>query len=107
MSKSDKLVKFDKMASLFLEFENDFNEMPQESHTSFTVELQKEEFKTLWEKVRLSYEDFVTSSNTVDSEEDCDAAKQLFKECRLAYISCAAQMGELSQSFVARPILPF
>ena len=79
MSKSDKLVKFDKMASLFLEFENDFNEMPQESHTSFTVELQKEEFKTLWEKVRLSYEEFVTCGNTKDSEEDCGAAKQLFK----------------------------
>ena len=91
MSKSDKLVKFDKMASLFLEFENDYNEMPQESHTSFTLEIQKEEFKTLWEKVRLSYEDFVTCGNTKDYEEDCDAAKQLFKECRLAYISCAAQ----------------
>ena len=94
------MVRIDQFLDL-----DDFNETPQQSHTSFTIELQKEEFKTLWEKVRLSYEEFVTSNNTTDSEEDCDAAGQLFKECRLAYISCAAQMGELSQSFITRPIL--
>lgn len=105
MSKSENLVKFEKFAALLLEFEDDFNDVSQESQTSYTVDLQKEEFRVLWEKVRVAYECFATAETAGESEEFCEQAKQLYKECRLAYITVAAQMGELSQSFLNRPVL--
>ncbi|XP_065355901.1 uncharacterized protein LOC135950281 [Calliphora vicina] len=103
--KSNSLVKFERLAALLLEFEGDFLEVSKGDQTTISVDLQKEEFKVLWEKVRVSYETFATNNTIVDSEEDCEAAKYLYKECRLAYITIAAQICELSQSFINKPVL--
>ncbi|XP_073811829.1 uncharacterized protein [Musca autumnalis] len=78
MVKDKLFVKFQKLANMFLEFEKEYNSIPQDEHTMFSVELRKEEFGKLWKK----------------------EAVRLFKQCREAYICCAAQMGELSQSFL-------
>lgn len=105
MVKSQDLVKFEKLAALLLEFETDFLGASQLNQTASGVDLQKEELKILWEKVRFAYEAFTTSNVIEDSDEDCGNAKDLYKECRLAYITVAAQMGELSQSFINKSVL--
>ena len=105
MAKSNNLVKFETLAALFLEFEREYNELPKEELNSFELDLQKEEFKSLWEKVKVAFEHFVTNKPSKDTDNDCEEAKKLYKECRLAYITVAAQMGELSQSFVNQSIL--
>ena len=105
MSQSQILVTFQKLAALFLEFESDFLGVSQESQSSYTIDLQKDEFKILWEKVRIAYETFATSNAVNVAEEESEDAKQLYKECRLAYITIAAQLGELSQTFGNKAVL--
>ncbi|XP_075162761.1 uncharacterized protein LOC142235393 [Haematobia irritans] len=97
------LRKFKRFAALFLDFENEYNAMSNASHTMFTVELRKEEFKSLWNKVKTSYEKFSIDSDF--SEEQEKEASDLFKQCREAYITCAAAMGELSQTFLNSSVL--
>ncbi|XP_075152559.1 uncharacterized protein LOC142226424 [Haematobia irritans] len=97
------LRKFKKFAALFLEFEMEYNAMSNASHTMFTVELRKEEFKSLWIKVNTSYEKFNVDCEC--SEEQEREASDLFKQCREAYITCAASMGELSHTFLNRSCL--
>ncbi|XP_075167660.1 uncharacterized protein LOC142239773 [Haematobia irritans] len=96
------LRKFKKFAALFLEFERE-NSAASITHTMFTVELRKEEFKGLWTKVKNSYEKFCVDCEC--SEEQEKEASELFRQCREAYITCAAGMGELSQSFLSRSVL--
>ncbi|XP_075162598.1 uncharacterized protein LOC142235215 [Haematobia irritans] len=101
------LRKFKKFAALFLEFERENSAISDSAsgttHTMFTVELRKEEFKSLWTKVKNSYEKFNVDCEC--SEEQEKEASDLFKQCREAYITCAAGMGELSQSFLNRSVL--
>ena len=59
----------------------------------------------MWEKVRIAYETFATSNAVNVAEEESEDAKQLYKECRLAYITIAAQLGELSQTFGNKAVL--
>ncbi|XP_065372164.1 uncharacterized protein LOC135964036 [Calliphora vicina] len=99
MVKSQKLITFERTAAIFLDFEKEYNDLPTETLNSYLLDIRKEEFKTLWDKTRNTYEDFATQDNNEVSEEDFQNAKELFKNCRLGYISCAAQMGELSDSF--------
>lgn len=96
------LLKFKRLAALFLEFEKEYTAILPSEHTMFTVELRKEEFKGLWQKVRSAYEQFCVGSDGLDEEKE---ASELFKQCREAYIVCAAQMGELSQTFMNQSAL--
>ena len=66
MPESRKLVKFEKTAEIFLDFEREYNSGPQETHILFSDELQKDEFKSIWAKVKIWYEDFAT--NNVDED---------------------------------------
>ncbi|XP_075150480.1 uncharacterized protein LOC142224582 [Haematobia irritans] len=65
------LRKFKKFAALFLEFEREYNAMCSAAHTMYTVELRKEEFISLWNKVKTSYEKFNV---------DCECAEEQEKE---------------------------
>lgn len=103
MADAALLRKFKRFASLFLEFESDYNAMSHADQTMFTVELRKEEFKALWSKVKTAYEKY--SVDGEGSEEEDIEANLLFKQCREAYICCAAQMGEMSQNFASRSVL--
>ncbi|XP_075157510.1 uncharacterized protein LOC142230767 [Haematobia irritans] len=96
------LRKFKKFAALFLEFERE-NSAASITHTMFTVELRKEEIKGLWTKVKNSYEKFCVDCECTEEQEK--EASELFRQCREAYITCAAGMGELSQSFLSRSVL--
>ncbi|XP_075162763.1 uncharacterized protein LOC142235394 [Haematobia irritans] len=97
------LHKFKKFAALFLEFEKEYNAMSSTEHTMYTVELRKEEFKGLWNKVKASFEKFNIDCDC--SEEQEREASDLFRQCREAYITCAAEMGQLSQTFLNRSVL--
>ncbi|XP_073831622.1 uncharacterized protein [Musca autumnalis] len=102
MSQSKIYLKFKKLAALFLDFEKEYFAIPSSEHTMFTVELRQEEFKGLWSKVRAAYEQFcVGCDGTIEEIE----ASSLFKQCREAYIVCAAQMGELSHTFLNQSVL--
>ncbi|XP_073831801.1 uncharacterized protein [Musca autumnalis] len=102
MSQPKIFLKFKKLAALFLEFEKEYTDILPSSHTMFTVELRKEEFKGLWQKVRAAYEQLCVECDGTDEETEASA---LFKQCREAYIVCAAQMGELSQTFLNQSAL--
>ncbi|XP_075150473.1 uncharacterized protein LOC142224575 [Haematobia irritans] len=97
------LRKFKKFAALFLEFEREYNAMSSAAHTMYTVELRKEEFRSLWNKVKTSYEKFNVDCECAEEQEK--EASDLFRQCREAYITCAAGMGELSQTFLSRSVL--
>ncbi|XP_075153596.1 uncharacterized protein LOC142227128 [Haematobia irritans] len=97
------LRKFKRFAALFLEFEREYNAMSTAAHTMYTVEVRKEEFKSLWNKVKTSYEKFNVDCECAEEQEK--EASDLFRQCREAYITCAAGMGELSQSFLSRSVL--
>ena len=84
-------MTFERFAQIFL----DFNATPQGGKTTFSIAIQKEEFKSLWAKVRDSYEAFATDDEE-DLEGDRVAARELFGHCRLGYITVASLMGELS-----------
>lgn len=53
--------------------------MPQESRNLFMIDIQKEEFKSLWEKVKAAHEVFVTNKPIVDSDDDRDQAKHFIR----------------------------
>ncbi|XP_075151025.1 uncharacterized protein LOC142225133 [Haematobia irritans] len=107
MADPSLLRKFKKFAALFLEFEKENSTMSSSLATStqtmYTIELRKEEFKSLWNKVKNSYEKFNVDCEC--SEEQEKEASDLFKQCREAYITCAAIMGQFSQSLSDRSVL--
>ena len=77
MPKSKRLLTFERFAQIFLDFEREFNATPQEGNTTFSIEIQREEFKSLWARVRESYEAFATGDEE-DLEGDREAARELF-----------------------------
>ena len=101
MPKSRRLLIFERFAQIFLDFEREFNATPQEGNTTFSIGVQKEEFKSLWAKVRDSYEVFATGDED-DLKGDREMARELFGHCRLRYITVALLMGELSQTLVSQ-----
>ncbi|XP_059223171.1 uncharacterized protein LOC131996976 [Stomoxys calcitrans] len=96
MAESKFFIKFRKLVAVFLDFENEYNAMNNDDHTMFTVELRKAELNRLWNRINTAYESFSVECDGSENEEE---ASRLYRQCREAYISCAAQMGELSQSF--------
>ncbi|XP_075162446.1 uncharacterized protein LOC142235098 [Haematobia irritans] len=107
MADPSLLRKFKKFAALFLEFEKENSTMSSSLATStqtmYTIELRKEEFKSLWNKVKNSYEKFNVDCECFEEQEK--EASDLFKQCREAYITCAAIMGQFSQSLSDRSVL--
>ena len=51
MRKSRKLLTFETFAQMFLDFGKEFN-TTQVDNTAVSIEIQTEEFKLLWRKVR-------------------------------------------------------
>ncbi|XP_075151122.1 uncharacterized protein LOC142225231 [Haematobia irritans] len=97
MANRTQLRRFNKFAEMFLNFEKEYNDLSEGSHTMFTIDLHKEEFKGLWTKVKDAYEKLTLDHDL--SEEEEKGSSDLFRQCRQAYITCAAQMGALSQTF--------
>ena len=104
MPKSRKLLTFEKFAQIFLDFEKEFNAPPLEGNTTFTIDIQRQEFKSLWARVRDSYEAFATGDEE-DLDGDRDAARELFVHCRLGYITVVSLMGELSQTLTNQAVM--
>ena len=57
MRKSRKLLTFEIFVQMFLDFEKEFI-ATQEGNNAFSIEIQREEFKSLWAKVKDAYEAF-------------------------------------------------
>lgn len=76
----------------------DFEKIPQEGNTAFSIEIHRDEFK---DKLKESYKTFVTGKNE-DSDSDRDTAWVVLGNYRLDYITVAALMNELSQTFLNR-----
>ena len=70
-------------------------------NTTFSIEIQRAEFKSLWTKAKDAYETFAIGDEE-HLEGDCKAARELFGHCGLGYINVAALMSDLSQTFVNR-----
>ena len=100
MPKSSILLTFETFAQMFLDFEKEFN-ATLEGNTAFSIEIQMDEFRSFWTKVKGVYEAFATSDE-VDVEGDRDATRELFGHCRLGYFTVAALMFELYQICVNR-----
>ncbi|XP_073823930.1 uncharacterized protein [Musca autumnalis] len=94
MAESKVLLKFKALAALLLEFETDFN-ATKSSVTMFDVEPRKAELKRLWARINSTYEHVC-----IECSGSKDEVAILYRQCREAYMSCSAQMGELAQTFV-------
>ncbi|XP_061402553.1 uncharacterized protein LOC133338395, partial [Musca vetustissima] len=97
MADSKFLLKFKALATLLLDFENEYNAITPGELTMFTMEPRKVELNRLWSRINESYENVCVECSVSKEREE---ASQLYRQCKEAYMSCAAQMGELSQSFV-------
>lgn len=86
MAKSSGLLSFETF---------DFDGIPREGNSAFFIEIQQEKFKSLWEKVKGSFED-------EDLDSDREAAPKLLGTSRMAYITVAASMNELLQTLLNR-----
>ncbi|XP_075167635.1 uncharacterized protein LOC142239744 [Haematobia irritans] len=103
MGNETEVRRFNKLAEMFLNFEKEYSGLSEDSQTIFTIDLHKEEFKGLWTKVKEAYEKLTVDHNL--SEEVEKGSSDLFRQCRQTYITCAAQMGALSQTFTNRSLL--
>lgn len=61
---------------------NWFGAIPREGNSTFSIEVQKDEMKSLCEKVKVSYEFFAIGEGEV-SDNDREAARELFGSCCL------------------------
>ncbi|XP_073811659.1 uncharacterized protein [Musca autumnalis] len=94
MAESKVLRKFKALAALLLDLETDFN-ATKSSVTMFDAGPRKVELKRLWARINSIYENVC-----VECSVSKDEVAYLYRQCREAYMSCSAQMGELSQTFV-------
>ncbi|XP_036346660.1 uncharacterized protein LOC118755979, partial [Rhagoletis pomonella] len=90
---------FSRACDALLEFEAGFNNMPCSSHSIFSLEIQKEELKALWVKVKDAFDDY---SKKVSDDETGQAALRLakcrYQDCYSAYLTCGALMGETAHN---------
>ena len=93
-------MTFEIFAQMFLDFEKEFI-ATQEGSNAFSIEIQREEFNSLWTKVKDAYEAFVTGDEE-NSKGDRNAARELFGHYRLGYVNVAALMSLLYQTCVSR-----
>ncbi|CAD7002001.1 unnamed protein product [Ceratitis capitata] len=89
------LYDFSRACDALLEFEELYNNTPNASHSVYSLEIQKDELKALWLKVK---ESFDTYSRSLSEDESGAAAmrsaKCRYQNCYAAYLTCAALMGE-------------
>ncbi|CAD6997982.1 unnamed protein product [Ceratitis capitata] len=86
---------FSRACDALLEFEELYNNTPSANHSVFSLEIQKEELKALWIKVKETFDGH--SRNLSGGESDTSAmlaAKCRYQDCYAAYLTCAALMGE-------------
>ena len=80
MPKLRKWLTFEKFAQMFLDFGREFN-AAKEGNTAISIEIQMEEFKLLWTKVKDAYEVFAIGNEEYLGD-DRKAARVLFGHCR-------------------------
>ena len=79
-------------------FDQIFNATPQEGNTTFSIEIQKEEFKSVRAKVPMKpLAQVMKRIYKVIGKQ-----KKVLGHCRLEYITVASLMGELCQTLCNR-----
>ncbi|XP_037806531.1 uncharacterized protein LOC119600402 [Lucilia sericata] len=81
---SDALIAFGAM----------FSNFDEEIHTVYTLEIQSQELKTLWGKVKTTYNECL---NSLESEE-FDVAAAKYKATYTAYIQCGGSIHEFKSA---------
>ena len=90
------LHKFIRASDALVAFEANFNDIKEEVHMVFGLELHGSELKLLWDKVKVTYEQCLDYLNTSDDVEpdDVDATSSKYKTTYNAYISCLSRIHE-------------
>lgn len=94
--------KFNRLSDEVLKFERKFSELPTNSHSQVSVEIQKEELKALWVNFKSTYEFIMDSGDSSTNRNDMELS---FNVGYQAYLSCSVKISEFMQLFQSRNAL--
>lgn len=99
------LEKFNVLAESLLEFEAAFNETDERDLSFFSVEVQREELKSIWVSLKAAYDVALREAKATcgESFENVDSLKASFRNCYNAYVATASQMGEYAHNLTVHP----
>ncbi|XP_065365574.1 uncharacterized protein LOC135958605 [Calliphora vicina] len=94
------LDQFIRLADSIVEFEADLNDNRYPLTTHHALEVHRFELKSLWNRIRIAYEQFLAEAEkeTNEGEDpiDIESFKQKYKSTYTTYCNCLTKVGQLS-----------
>lgn len=106
------LERFIRIADSLVEFEAAFNDNQLPVTSVFSIETHKDELKSIWTKLKATYEVCLSTIVRSDNDEDADdgdvageieTIKEKYKSSYITYCRCISKLSELGQDFLPKP----
>ncbi|XP_065370843.1 uncharacterized protein LOC135962859 [Calliphora vicina] len=91
-----ELDRFIRASDALISFQAYFNDIKEDVHTVFTLELHSDELKTLMDTVKLTYQkclDFLSTSDTAEPD-DIDVTSAKYQSTYTAFVNCLSKIRE-------------